>query len=257
MLSKAKTLKGYALSGLDGDIGSVEEFFFDDRHWTIRYLVAETGSWLSEREVLISPRALSFVNHENKNLSVNLTMRRIEDSPRLESHKPVSRQFEISYHSYFGWPIYWDGPYAWGAFPYLLMQAGRKALAALLPEAESDPDLRSTRDTTGLVVMGADGAIGRVEDVILDDTSWTIRYLIIDTGSWWPGKKVLVSPAWLERVDWGKPEMFIKLPRATIKAAPEYVEAPLVSREYETLLHSHYEHPGYWLDDHDGKKPAI
>lgn len=256
MLSKAKTLKGYVLGCIDGDIGSVDEFLFDDRHWTVRYLVAETGNWLSDRQVLISPYAVSFVSHGTKHVSVDLTTRQIEESPRLESHQPVSRQFEISYHSYFGWPLYWDGPFAWGAFPYLLLQAGRKIVSALTPQPESDPNLRSTRDVAGIVVMGTDGAIGRVEDLIVDDDSWAIRYLIVETGSWWPAKKVLVSPEWIERVSWNKPEIFVKLPRATIRSAPEYVEAPVVSREYETLLHSHYRRPGYWMENGDGRKPV-
>ena len=48
ILIKAKTLKGYQLESLDGEIGKVEEFYFDDHHWTIRYLVADTGNWLSQ-----------------------------------------------------------------------------------------------------------------------------------------------------------------------------------------------------------------
>lgn len=254
MLSKAKTIKGYALNGLDGEMGSVEEFLFDDRHWTIRYLVAETGNWLTGRKVLVSPYALSFVSHENKLLSVDLTKKQLEESPRLESHEPVSRQFEATYHSHFGWPMYWDGPYAWGAFPYLLLQAGRQVIASLNPVAETDPDLRSINDTTGNVVQGTDGEIGRIKDFIVDEGSWTIRYLIVETGLWWPGKKVLISPEWIERFDWSKPEVFVKLSLSSIKTAPEYVEAPLVTREYEARLHRHYQRPEYWLDQDDGKK---
>ncbi len=248
MLSKVKTLQGYSLSGLDGPIGTVEGFLFDDRHWTIRYVVAKTGKWLSGRKVLISPYALSFTSHDNKLLSIDLSKKQIEDSPGLESHQPVSRQFEISYHSYFGWPIYWDGPYVWGAFPYLLLQAGRKFIAALDPEAEQDPDLRSIDDMTGIVVKGKDGEIGHVKDFIVDEGPWTIRYLIVDTGMWWPGKKILLSPKWIERFDQVTREIIVDLSMQAIRSAPDFVEAPLVSREYESRLHRHYSRPEYWME---------
>jgi len=93
MLNKIKILKGYKLDSLDGEIGKVKEFYFDYKYWTIRYLVADTGNWLSDRLVLISPNALLAVNREEQNIAVNLTKKQIEDSPPLESDKPVSRQY--------------------------------------------------------------------------------------------------------------------------------------------------------------------
>ena len=120
MLCKAKILKGYTLDSLDGEIGKVREFYFDDQHWTIRYLVADTGNWLAGRQVLISPYALVAVIVEKKHIEINLTKQQIEDSPPLESDKPVSRQFEDEYHGFFGWPLYWGGPYMWGAYPFIV-----------------------------------------------------------------------------------------------------------------------------------------
>jgi hypothetical protein len=255
MLSYARTLEGYRLSGLDGEIGSVKDFLFDDRHWTIRYLVAETGNWLTARKVLVSPYAVSFASHENKLLSVDLTKTQIEESPGLELHEPVSRRFEAAYHSHFGWPAYWDGPYAWGAFPYLLLQAGRKVLASLDPEPPQDPNLRSTKDMTGIVINGTDGAIGRIKNFILDEGTWTIRYLLVETGAWWPGKKVLLSPRWIEPSA-GNGELSVKMSLGKVRTAPEFVEAPLVSREYETLLHLHYRRPRYWQEPGAADSPA-
>ena len=115
MLYTAKTLKGYKLDSLDGEIGKVKEFYFDDRHWTIRYLVADTGNWLPGRQVLISPYALVAVNKSEEHISVDLTKKQIEDSPSLNSDKPVSRQFEENYYGYYGWPTYWSGPYIMGS----------------------------------------------------------------------------------------------------------------------------------------------
>ena len=96
------TIKGYRLDGLDGEIGKVKEFYFDDTYWTIRYLVADSGNWLSDRQVLISPHALFAVNKEEQKIAINLTKKQIEDSPPLDSDKPVSRQYEKTYYMYYG-----------------------------------------------------------------------------------------------------------------------------------------------------------
>ena len=120
MLSKAKTLQGYKLESRDGEIGKVNEFYFDDRHWAIRYLVADTGKWLTGRQVLISPYALVAVNKEEQHITIDLTKKQIEASPSLYSDKPVSRQFEQAYYGYYGYPMYWGGPYMWGPYPYLV-----------------------------------------------------------------------------------------------------------------------------------------
>src|ERR1700691_814405 len=118
MLYTAKTIKRYKLDSLDGEIGNVKDFYFDDQHWTIRYLVADTGGWLSDRQVLISPYALVAVNKEEKNIAVDLTKKQIEDSPTLDDNKPVSHQFEQAYYGHYLYPVYWGGPYTWGAYPY-------------------------------------------------------------------------------------------------------------------------------------------
>src|SRR5450759_12975 len=147
MLNKAKTLKGYTLSSLDGEIGKVKEFYFDDRHWTVRYLVADTGNWLMGRQVLISPYALGAVNKTEQQIAIDLTKKQIEDSPSLDSDKPVSRQFEQAYHAYYGWPIYWGGPLMWGVYPYIAR--AREERKELVPgEKAWDAHLRSTHDVS-------------------------------------------------------------------------------------------------------------
>ena len=248
MLSKAKTLKGYTLHGLDGEIGKVKDFYFDDRHWTIRYLVADTGDWLTDRQVLISPHAMGAVNGEERYIAIDLSKQQIEDSPPLDSDKPVSRQFEEGYIEYFGWPVYWSGPYAWGHSPYPVRE-GEKRRESSHGEKAWDPDLRSTHDVSGYHIHAADGEIGHVEDFIIDDDTWTIRYLLINTLNWWPGKKVLVSPQWIERVSWGESKVFVNLSRETIKLSPEYSEEFLLTRDYEDALHRHYNRKGYWVDE--------
>jgi uncharacterized protein YrrD len=101
MLHKTKTLIGYSIQNAhDETIGKVKDVYFDDRHWTVRYLVVSTGSWLTGRQVLLSPYALVTVNDHEQNIVANLTKKQIEDSPSLNSDKPVSRQFEESYYGY-------------------------------------------------------------------------------------------------------------------------------------------------------------
>ncbi len=246
MLHKVKTLKGYTLDSLDGEIGKVKEFYFDDQHWAIRYLVADTGNWLTGRQVLISPYAMIAANKEKQNIAIDLTKKQIEGSPSLNSDKPVSRQFEETYYEYYGWPLYWDGPYMWGTYPKIVRDR-EKWRESILHEKAWDPHLRSTNDVSGHDIQATDGEIGHVDDFIIDDETWAIRYLIIDTKNWWPGKKVLVSPQWIERVSWSESKVFVNLLRETIKQSPEYTEASLLTRDYETGLHRHYNRKGYWV----------
>jgi uncharacterized protein YrrD len=247
MLNKAKTLKGYKLKSRDGDIGRVKEFYFDDRYWTVRYLVADTGNWLTGREVLISPYYLGTVNFDAEEIIVDLTKKQIENSPSLDSDKPVSRQFEDSYYDYYGAPNYWGGPYSWG--PYTYPQTDRAEWKQFARSEKAwDPALRSTRDVTGHHVQATDGEIGHVEDFILDDETWSVRYLIVTTRNWWSGKQVLISPEWISRVSWLESKVFVDLSRAAIKESPQYADASLLNRDYEIALYRHYKRPEYWVD---------
>ena len=246
MLIEAKTLKGYKLNSLNGEIGKVKEFYFDDQHWAIRYLIADTGNWLMNRQVLISPYALVAVIKEEQLISIALTKKQIEDCPPLGSEKPVSRQYEESYYGYYGWPLYWGGPYMWGYYPEIVRDR-EKWREPTQHDKAWDPHLRSSHEVTGYHIEAADGDIGHVEDFIIDDETWAIRYLIIDTRNWWPGKKVLVSSQWIDRVSWHEEKVFINLQRDIIKQSPEYTEESPVTRDYEIRLHRHYTIEGYWV----------
>ena len=247
-MHRTKSLKGYTLHGRDGEVGIVDEFFFDDNHWTIRYLVADTGSWLTGREVLISPYAVTSVHPETKYLTVDLTRKQIEESPTLESHKPVSRQFEENYYNYYGWPTYWAGPHSWGSHRGLTRDPA--VWRRSVEETElHDPHLLSTRDVTGHHIQAADGEIGHVEDFIIDENSWAIRYLVVDTRNWLPGKRVLIAPKWIERVNWSESKVFINLSRLAVEKAPEFLPHSPLSRDYEVQLYKHYDRYGYWFED--------
>ncbi len=248
MLDKAKTLTGFTLHALDGDVGSVREFYFDDERWVIRYLVAATGNWLTGRQVLISPYALKAVNRDAQEIAIGLTKQQIENGPSLNDDKPVSQQFEEEYYGFYGWPKYWGGPHLWGFYPGIVRDP-EQWTDVIAGEHPGDPHLRSTKAVTGYHVQATDGEIGHVEDFIIDDETWAIRYLVVDTGNWRSGKKVLVAPKWIDRVSWGESEVYVRLSRGAIEGSPEYTEESALTRDYEGRLHGHYDRPGYWVDE--------
>jgi hypothetical protein len=248
MLHQAKTLKGYSLHGIDGEIGKVKEFYFDDHHWTIRYLVAETDSPIGNKKVLISPYALKAVSEGEKRIAVDLTKKQIQESPSWDKDKPVSRQFEEKYYAYYGWPVYWGGPFMWGSQPFMVLN-GPRSLETAPSEKKGDLHLRGTDQVTGYFIQASDGDIGHVDDFMIDDETWAIRYLIVDTRNWLPDKKVLISPRWIESVSWDQSKVLVHLSRETIKKSPKFWDGFLMTREYETELHGHYNHRGYWVEE--------
>ncbi|NDP20731.1 MAG: PRC-barrel domain containing protein [Paludibacter sp.] len=256
MLIKAKTLKGYKLDANDGEVGKVKDFYFDDQHWAIRYLIADTGNWLTGKQVLISPYALISVNKEEENIGINLNKKQIEESPTLDSDKPVSQQFEEAYYGYYGFPTYWSGTYMWGAYPNI-MRDSKELKITKEREKSWNPNLRSTNAVSGLYIQASDGEIGHVEDFIIDDETWAIRYLIIDTTNWWGGKKILVSPQWIDKVSWDEYKVFVNLSKENIKESPEYSDELLLTREYETNLYQHYDKKDYWTGEVGGTQQLL
>ena len=255
MLKSVTHLQGVTIQATDGEIGKVDQFYFDDETWTIRYLVVNTSRWLDGRLVLISPIALGQKGWASKRLDVALTKKQIEDSPPIDTHKPVSRQHEALYLGYYGYPYYWGGPYLWGLATYPAGLAVQREAATAAEELEAragkesaDSHLRSTNEVKGYHIEAVDGEIGHVNDFIVDDETWAIRYLEVDTRNWWPGKKVLVSPAWIDNVSWPDSKVYVDLSRETIKNGPEYIESMPITREFENRLYVHYGRPAYWLE---------
>jgi hypothetical protein len=246
MLRSAQALMSHSLQTLDGAIGSVREFYFDDCYWVARYLVVETGSWLTDRQVLISPYAVRSITETPKpEISVALTRAQISDSPPIATDKPVSLQSESDYHSYYGWPLYWSGPYTWGPSPFILRDLSKdRPLDGTDGKRHWDSHLRSTAAIKGYHVAATDGVLGHVNDFIIDDETWSIRYLVIHTGSWWTGNKVLIAPQWIERVSWPQSSVSVALSRETIRHSPSFTEVSAITREFEQLLQAYYAKQG-------------
>ncbi len=247
MLRSAKEIDGYVLKAQDGEIGRCKDFLFDDEFWTVRYMVADTGKWLPGRIVLISPISLDEPDWATKLFPVRLKKNQIEGAPALDEAKPVSRQHEVEYHMYYGWPYYWGGVGTWGAAAYPRPLYDEKIQEDKPTEAiPEDKHLRSVDEVTGYHIQATDDEIGHVENFIIDDETWIIRYMVVDTRNWLPGKKVLVSPDWIESIDWAANKVNIDLTRQQVKDSPEYDPTALVNQEYEIKLYDFYGRPKYW-----------
>jgi sporulation protein YlmC with PRC-barrel domain len=249
MLRSIRAFKDYQVSALDGEIGTVRDFYFDDEHWTIRYLIVDTGAFLPGRRVLVSPVSFGHADWATQRFNIALTRERVKNSPSIDLDKPVSRQYEREYFRYYGWPYYWgfDGGGIWGgqAYPNVLASQAWSDQKHPLEEG-GDPHLRSVREVAGYHIHGTDGEIGHVDDFIVDDETWTIRYLVIDTRNWWLDRKVLVVPQWAERISWAENSVYVNLPRQTIKDSPAWHPDAPVNREYEAQLYDYYGRPAYW-----------
>jgi hypothetical protein len=248
MLRAVNDLKGCSIRATDGAIGEIDDLYFDDHVWTVRYLVVDTSGWLTGRRVLVSPWSVSALDLSDKTIAVNLTRQQVENSPGVDTAQPVDRQYEIEYSRYYGYPYYWTGPYAWGAEAYPMLPSRGEAVLPPVDRAvpEGDPHLRSTSAVTGYYIQATDGDIGHVEDFLVEDRSWAIRYVEVDTRNWWPGKHVLVSPDWIAGVDWYDSKVHVDLTRAAVKNSPEYDSSLPLDREYEARLYDAYRRPRYW-----------
>lgn len=247
MLLSTRELVGYVLSAQDGEIGRCKDFLFDDEKWAIRYMVADTGSWLSKQRVLVSPVAIESVDSESKRLHVRLQRRQIEEAPRLDEDAPVSRQFERQYSRYYGYEPYWRGPNLWGMTQFPVYQDKEIVEDEKeLNEPHGDPHLRSVDEVIGYHIQAKDGEFGHVEDIILDPECWRVQYLIIDTRNWFPSPKVIVPPDWIDAVEWSDSTVKMPLTKEQVKSAPEYDPRAAVDRGYETRLYDYYGRPYYW-----------
>jgi hypothetical protein len=246
MFRNTNTLQDYAIHATDGMVGHVRDFYFDDQAWVIRYLVVETGNWLMGRRVLVSPMLFAVPEWTARELSVTRTCEQIRNSPDIDTERPVSRQQEAQYLGYYQSPYYWGGTGLWGdeMVPDMLV-AGPPA-AQPDPHASDDPHLRSCLAVTGHHIQALDGELGHVSGFLVDDTTWAIRYLVVDTSNWWLGSQVLIAPLWIDAVNWGERSVSVSLSRQAIRTAPPYDPKLQPDRAQELALFKHYGRPDYW-----------
>jgi uncharacterized protein YrrD len=233
-------LRGFAIDATDGAVGRVEDVYFDDDRWAVRYLVVKTGRLLDHREVLVSPIALERPSARARTIRARLTRDKIRHGPHVDVDKPVGRQHEVAFNAYYGWPSYWGGSGLWGMWNAPLMMARR--LAGRPPSHEpphGDPHLRSVREVTGYRVHALDGNLGHVRDFIIDDETWQIHYLVVETAAWF-GKRTLVTPAAIGSVKWSLKRVDLLVTRARIEASPAWGNHTTITHDYEDRLRAYY-----------------
>jgi hypothetical protein len=248
-------MEDYTIGATDGIIGRVKDFYFDDDAWVIRYLVVDSGEAGTRRRVLISPISVGRPNWSEKILPVSLTCSQVANSPDIDTDKPVSSQQEMGYVGYYGYGNYWGGGGLWGAGIYPdVLQAGLLHRNPAMPaeHRHDDPHLRSGNVVMRYYVHASDGDIGHVEGFLVDEASWAIRYLVVNSSNWWLGHKVLVAPKWIEEIDWAECKVSVRMTRDAVKHAPPYDPAILLDRGREEAVHAHYGRSGYW--PHEDKR---
>ena len=255
MLRNIKDMENFSIRATDGTIGHVMDFLFDDEKWAIRYLVVDTGTWLSSRKVLISPIAIGRPEGPEKVLPVLVTKAQVKASPDIDAEKPVSRQHEMSYIAYYGYQDYWSGGALWGAVPYpFMMRETRPSVSSdaaqgtAAPGEEGDPHLRSCSVVTTYNVEANDGDIGHVQGLLVEEDTWAIRYIVVETSHWWSGHLVLIVPEWIRHVSWAENTVAVNLRRQAVKGAPPYDSAAELDRMLEMDIYKHYGRNGYWAE---------
>ena len=256
MILVGSALKGFAIEASDGSIGTVSDFLFDDRSWQIRWLVVSTGSWLSGRKILVHSSAIGQPDYQREAVPVRLTKQQVKDSPDILSDAPVSKQMETNLYGYYGWDPLWGGGNYFGGytsgmggafdpvpprFDTNLLEADRSSSSL----DSGDPHLRSLAEVVGYHIQAKDGPIGHVENFLVDDETWGIRYLIIDTKNWWPGQHVLMSPYAVHGISWSDRDVTLDVTRDKVKNSPTWDPAGMINREYEKHLHTYYGWSGY------------
>ena len=243
MLRSLQQMLRYHVRATDGDVGTVQDFLLDEDEWKVRYVVIDTAEWLFGRRVLLSPDSVKDVDWVEKRFDFSVTKEKIESSPTISTDLPISRQKELSMAKHYGWPQYWipAGPPRPQPGP---------ALSAIPDDpgevSEDSGNLRSLREILRYGIHAKDGEMGKASDLIADDESWRIRYLVVDTGTWLPGKRVLVSRDWIDGISWAKREIRLDLEKKEVEKSPEYDPNEPVNREYETVLYDYYGRPHYW-----------
>ena len=242
MLWDASAINGYAVEASDGRLGTVSDLLFEDVGWIIRWLVVDTGNWLPGRRVLLPLSALGHPDQTLRHFPVKLTMQQVKNGPDVDTDQPVSRQIEARVYASYGWDPHWTGGY----FPMesgMATSIGAPLYGKTRPDTQpnkGDPHLRSIATITGYQIHASDGGIGHIEDLLVDDAGWSIRYIKVDTRNWWPGERVLISPYSVREIDWSGRLVHIKVNRQMVKDSPPYDPRITVDGAYEEKFLTYY-----------------
>ncbi|NGP46129.1 PRC-barrel domain containing protein [Bacillaceae bacterium SIJ1] len=278
MLYKGKELESYKLGATDGDIGKIEDFYFDESQFVVRYIVADTRTWFFGGEVLLSPEAFQKVDPSDRIVHVNLTKDQIKDSPKPNQEQPINRQFEKDLSDFHGWRYYWLSAGGAGAgyntpgtgapgpvvpvapVPEEAGSHSQRNLDETVDETHEgyeekeleehlqheNSQLQSMDDLKGYEVHVKEGYVGKIDDMILEDGTWKIRYLVVDVGIGIDTKLVLISPDWVKEISWIDQTITAPLEHDLVEHAPVFEEDQPLTREYEEKLYDYYNQQRYW-----------
>lgn len=237
-LINARKLETAEVRARDGVVGCVDDLLFDRATWTVRYLVVDTGGWLAGRRVLIATFAISGHATDTNCFSTDLTQEQVRTSPPATSAQEPTRDHEARLHEHYRWPPYWiSTPAASGIVPP--PAAFERPEPRSMPEpAPDEPHLRRARHVRGYRVAATDGAIGVLDDFLLEPRSWRVAFLIVDTNGWLPGGKVLLEPHTIDRVSGSEAKLFVHEERAVAKTHPPYIPDEALHTDYLAGRHS-------------------
>ncbi len=254
MLYDLRDLFEYAVQGKDEELGHVHDFYFHDQRWEALYLIIDTGPWFLGEKTLAAIEGVEMPIQEDQLLPVDMTKEEVQGSPSIDVTQPISERQLAELHAHYNW-AHLGGPIVQPPLAYV--PPGALAEPEIKPPAapaedtqqpEPTPYLRSAREVMGYHVHARDGEIGHLESFLVNPQDWYLRYAIIDTRNWLPGRKVLVSPVWIEEIRWAEQTVYVELKKETIKNSPEYDPTQPVERGYEERLYRHYGRRGYWVE---------
>lgn len=252
MLRPLHPVKGFKLAAEDCTFGRVKDFLFDEEHWTVRYMAADTGRWIPHRKVLVSPVSLGKPDWESQEFSVHLTKEQIKEQPELPADAPVTRVYEDQRHKTYDYPLYYKvgSHYAWGygTIPASLLDA--PSAPAGEPHRSEPPQsrmLHSLEEVRGFSIVNTEKEkLGSLDDLVMDDETWTIRYLSVHLKQSGIDQTVFFAPNWFDLFDWENGRLMSSFSKESVLASPKLDPDIPLSRTYEEKLHSYYGMPSYW-----------
>jgi sporulation protein YlmC with PRC-barrel domain len=264
MLRSLNDIQDYAMHATDGDIGHLRDVTFDERTWVVRYLVVDAGTWLANRQVLISPIGIAPINWREQSIPVSITRQQVERSPAFDSLQPLTREHEIEYLGHYRFPFYWGGTNIWGSETYprdlkvpsvgldippfnLLREEQGDFPARESGVMHQDPALHSAIGLKGCRVVASDGDVGHVTDLVFDEDTWAIRYLVVETTDWWQAHQLLIAPQSIDKIDWGDITINLSMVRHEVKAFPHHDPSVKVDRHDEVGAAQPHVSPDYWI----------
>lgn len=244
------------LTSRDGGTSTVVSVYFDDQDWVVRYFIVRLGGSVPGREVLVPPSATRRLPHQPDSLFLTLTRSELENAPPADSQLPASRHYELQIRSQngdrtsrpgqdstrpwdfvcFGWPPHLPQ----GRLFDPTIDTRRQAPPNHPIAKAKQPHLHSSRTVTGYHIHARDGEIGHVEDFILEEPDWTVRYLAVNTRNWLPGKHVLIPPARVIDLNWALRLVIVDLDRETILNAPSYDNHKPIVHSDQLALNGHF-----------------